>query len=415
MLLTRLPLELLDAIACELCSPTVARGDSSFHSHPGWRGPGSLSEDLNRLAALSRLSRTCKTLRDIAQPKLFRYVYPGRKYSSLLQTLHHRPDLARIVKEINLDGIDCVYEDLEADNKLTGSFLARELSELAQRSAPTESDSHGWDSDKALDYVATVALAQVPQIEMLQMTWFFSFHLHLRPESLPYLTELFVEHYDTESGFGMDDLQNLFAAAPSLKTFRGYMVRSACGLLQHAGLIDLKLTNSTLNASCFTAVMLAFPRMESFLYESGGPIEGNYHEATPSEISKAIHLRRCTLKHLSLDLMYADFDRMSQHDMMESLACMEVLETIEIDSMALYNHDDAFVTHGTLLVDFLPPNIRSLSISCPHENILPDIRRLVEEAPQKFPSFRKLSLPGISEDALATLTPAFVRNGIIFT
>lgn len=85
--------------------------------------------------------------------------------------------------------------------------------------------------------------------------------------------------------------------------------------------------------------MSGCPKLENFTDASGWMSDEG--EATPRQVSKTFHIRSNAFKHLSLDSVnegfYEEGFELSEGDVMESLAHMQVLETISMNSLAVYN------------------------------------------------------------------------------
>lgn len=208
-LLTHFPPEILDIIAGQLFwAYCVASGGFGFFDRDD-------ADVLDHLAALSRLSRSCKTFRAIAQPKLFRFLVTGAKLANALQTLNKRPDLACAVKHLHSD-LSWNYKDKDWVADVT--LYDRDRRELS-RSVSTQAIGYGERDD--IDFLTALAVAQVPNIASLSIEVDCATPLILEPQSLPCQTRLVVRDHSTRHGFYITILQGLFDGAPSLRVFQG--------------------------------------------------------------------------------------------------------------------------------------------------------------------------------------------------
>ncbi|KAH7010334.1 hypothetical protein EDB80DRAFT_714794 [Ilyonectria destructans] len=418
--LLSLPTELLLPI-CQLLCPHCIPVEEFIE--------GKRDSPSNRLliGALSRLARTCTTMRRHAQPILYHCPIP-HGIVSLAQTLSQRQDLAQNVQQMflgsELAGQGLSPSDIVFFDQMITQY-PRDANEELIRISPNWSiiDRPFQASDEKEKFaydprglVLALIATQIPNIARLTVETYYNLEFPFcQAASLPYLTHLSLRHGDTELGSDIERVKGILAAAPALKVFRGYMIQAASSGIKHQGLAEVILRRTTLESEAFEAIMGGFEKLETFLYESGG---GNINEteATPAEVCRAMLLRSDTLRHAAINFAESEYGlahNFGDEDMMvsTSLKGMQVLETLKLESWIMYDDNSGRVTGGTLLTQFLPSSIRELAIDYPVD-IINDILKLAEEAPDGFPKLEKVRFDGLEQDDRDTVEAAFVASGI---
>ncbi|KAI5459039.1 hypothetical protein BGZ63DRAFT_270281 [Mariannaea sp. PMI_226] len=372
-------------------------------------------------STLARLSRTCSTLRAIGQPELYRSpIFTGHNFISLVRTLVNRPDLARLVKEI--DGDDW---NLTADEDLTPEdvelFEAVMAKYPADDGLPVQISSRWFDTlrtDRPRDGLfdadpvgALVALlvTQIVNVESMVITagyfWEFPF---TRPGTLPHLKKLSLRHGDTELGTDTELVKRILAAAPNLNTFEGFMLSRVSSGFSHDNLTEFHLENSSLEPEHFENIVTGLKNLKSFSYESGGAIVSDSPEATPGEIVRELLVHADTLEHLSFDFQHAFYmEGIADEDLITGLKQMRHLKTLSLAESAIYPegaHADA--TDGDFLANLLPTSLEKLTLIGGYDTIMKDILKLAEHL-QQFPNMKELELVDMKQDDLATVKTTF--------
>ncbi|KAL6908778.1 hypothetical protein GGI43DRAFT_393598 [Trichoderma evansii] len=406
--LTELPIEILSHIGRQLSprspdSPENGQDRLDITSHA------------RELAALSRLARTCKHLREILQPILFHSVFDSELTSiSLINTLNARPDLARAVVEMEIEG-----RDISPEENLDEILSAHEqsmMTELLAKNFQTETQQPPMLRDDVNDFprhnvFAGLAIALVSNVKRLLVRPYYWELPMFKPGSLPCLRELYLEHGDTENGLILSRFQCMLQAAPALQTLKCHAVSDVESGVSHENLTTLALSYSLLTNESFKLLIDGFPKLESFSYSSGGASVNFEHEASPRQIFEAVSKRRSTLKHLSLDLQLSVYmEEPDERDTIPSLASLKALQTLEISALALAVVNEP--TDGNVLINALPGSVRSFTLLDPHEDIAEDINRLAEMAPERFPHLREVCFYNPSNQPREVPETPFTSRGI---
>ncbi|KAF6806684.1 aromatic aminotransferase [Colletotrichum sojae] len=328
---------------------------------------------------LSRLSQTCRVMRNLAQPVLFHCPMPryGR-FLSLARTLVRRPDLGRCVKELHLGTWVILYdegvtvEDQEMFNAMLDGFempphllkedgtWPRDWLQAGVGFVPRtyeRGDAYFFDNRERV--VNALCATLVPNVE----------HLHLRPlerpefpfnapGSLPRLTDLTMS---AAEGMVMEHCRGIMDAAPALLRFKGSKINGvrwpgANGPwfnpepFVHRNLRSIDLENSLLSNHSVFLIMRGFRRLESFGYEGSFQVnsglenvaEPQGREVNPRELGEALLLRYKTLR--DVDFWRPEHDVQDREwgepaEVMQSLKEMEVLEELALDRDAIYDPD----------------------------------------------------------------------------
>ncbi|KAM5372602.1 hypothetical protein ACJZ2D_007376 [Fusarium nematophilum] len=411
-----LPPEMLGKICshlCQHCHPPNTDSEKWFDSH----------ENETRNAALAALSRTSRSLHQLAQPYLYHRPSASGRFHCLFRTLANHRDLAKQVRHLRIgdwnlrERMQILPRDHEVLSelamKLSHGTEGYQIATVPAWLLPARLQEGQVYTDEDIGLLTNLIVLLVPNIQKLCIETYYdeydgNFELY-QPNSLPCLTDLVLEHGNTHGGIDLQDMKDIFAASPRLSHLRGWMVASMSSGIRHDGLRELHLGYSCLDSESFMTLMASFPFLESFKYYSGGSIV-SFEEATPREMSDAIWQRRNTLKHLSLELGDSIFAHESDEDeVMRTLQDMQVLETLNLDTMAVYvETDDESTTDGNLFIDFLPVSLRSLSVGRPHNHIHQDILHLAKVATQRFPNLKEVKTWGLDRDEEKMLNQAFV-------
>lgn len=378
------------------------------------------NEEYLRAHRLACLSRTCKLLRDLVQPALYRYLRANhRNIVSLLRTLCERPDLAQMVKEWKRD-VPLSHEGASEDeislfNEQLEKYFGTRMQEppfleFGDDESSEANDDDGDDDDPEIDALGSLIICLVPNIVTLTISKHYETFPSFPPASLPHLTELNVSFDDSDGGISLEDFQPILATAPILRTLNCDTVGSIPDNIAHPNITTLNLAYSNIGLSELKAAVRGFPKLESFSYDYGPFPEQSHHddELLPKEVSRILKMRKNTMKHLNLDLSdviyYEDPD-----EPVESFASMEALETITLCNVGIYpavSQQDP-PTNGERLTGILPKNIRKVCVYKPHEHLLRDFERLAEVAAKSFPKLEEVRIQRVSSDVWKGLSAAF--------
>lgn len=192
-----LPTEILQLICCQLCTHCreAHTGRTKAHNEPAERVDVRL-----RRSALAFLCRVSKVFSAIATPYLYHFLFhqwpedQGRTLPSLIETVTRRPDLARLVKHVEVD---------HANLFTLPEYLIQEISNVA-----VNRDVNllpGWFDDpgrRALVFLE-VLLLQTPNIETLHL---------LLDDNKTTFSDLTITSPTTPGGFCLPTLTTLTAA-----------------------------------------------------------------------------------------------------------------------------------------------------------------------------------------------------------
>lgn len=221
-----LPMEILHAVAQEVSPQNVGCAET-------W-SPCAATCCGNAIVSLSRLSKTCKTFRDVAQPRLFRYFFQPEPFS-LLDILCSRPDLAACVQSLCVgmdwytDGDHCSSSESTVYNSLLKTHF--EDGDAKRLLLYTESSED--DTEEAFAALAIAQASNINRLTIVECRWQFPIY---RQGSLPYLTQLELSSNVTEGGVEIDSIRGILAAAPSLRMFTGYGVNGVSNKVFHGNL-----------------------------------------------------------------------------------------------------------------------------------------------------------------------------------
>lgn len=419
-----LPTEVLQEI-CKALSPT--------HIHGSLQHIENMRFNRVLISALSGLSQTCWTFRNLAQPML--YYCPltaGSGFISLVRTLCERPDLAQMVRVLRVNGPwhlkrghvisanDVAFFNI-ALSKCRGvdgqPIQVSQNWHLTVRPQPlihSETELFQYDPRMAL---SALALAQITNVLRLEVGAYddepLSF-MFCRPGSFPRLRELYLEHGAARRGEDLNAVDSLLQAAPALSSLEACRINSASDFIRHDNVVEVTLRNNNLDFGSLQTIMRQFRNLQTFSYRAWNFPMYDLNQATPREISQALLIRADTLRNVSLWFTSEGIppEHMTETWLMSSLKEMQLLERLEVDGCGLHNSRGRNPTTGDLLTDFLPSSIQSLTIDSIFDKQLSDILNLARKASSCFPSLRDVCLAGLSEENHDTIRVAFEAIGV---
>ncbi|KAL2682975.1 hypothetical protein Neosp_007436 [[Neocosmospora] mangrovei] len=373
--------------------------------------------------SVAELCRTCKALRRVAQPILYRFPLAyDYDLVSLVRTLATREDLKKKVQGLVLkyapkEVVTVIApDDQDLFNKLVAKYPTRANGESINISSSWvtgEKDSKEEFAGNPKLILAALLLTQIPNVERISMdTGSNADFPFSQPGSMPRLVELKI-HYSGNFCLDMMVLDGVLKAAPALKTLDAvnvYLVKEAKGL-SHDNLTTLNLTDPALEVGSFKKLMEGFPKLESLLLHPSHSCVIS-HEAALSayQILRTLPIRADTLRHIHLLIRPMEWEGGLYEAPIPSLKGLTLLETLYIDFANLYPDEDK-----TGLVEFLPPSIRTYEQDYCHEELMPVMLALAENAPEQFPNLKKVAFGKFYEDD-EDLSPeverAFGKRGI---
>lgn len=390
------------------------------------------------LKPVAGLCRTCKALRRVAQPILYRFPLAyDDALVSLVRTLATREDLRETVRGLVLkfapgdkDKQDVVIalDDQDLFNNLVAKYPTRangDPIDIPPTWVTGEKDpKNEFASDPKL-VLAALMLTQIPNVERISMDMGSNTDFPFsQPGSLPRLVELTV-NYSGKFCLDMMVLDGVLKAAPALKTLNTvnvYLVKESKGL-SHDSLTTLNLTEPALEVGSFRKLMEGFPKLERlFLKPSNICVISHEARLSAYQILRTLPIRADTLRHVHLLIYPMEWEAGLYVAPVPSLEGMTLLETLYIDFANLYPDDDDDDDDETRpvkvkpgLVEFLPPSIRSYGQDYCHEEFMPVMLALAESAPEKFPNLKKVNFGKFfddDEDLSPVVKKAFRKRGI---
>ncbi|PTB65019.1 hypothetical protein BBK36DRAFT_1169803 [Trichoderma citrinoviride] len=293
--------------------------------------------------SLSRLSRTCRIFRDIAQPILYHRLLPpsqGRCFS-LLRTLFQRPDLARAVRDMHLDN---TLETLGREELIAWQPLDGELFELFCIMQSIPSVNHKEYIDGPQTWVRAYCMGVLPlicNVERLTIVVDGMGYPQGLPLSLPRLAELnYVDRrcwIDPTAASSLGSIEGILQAAPRLQIFRGFGLENLAPLPARLdNLTELYLDTCNLDPKSLDELLSRAPNLHSFFLSCLRPAFRTRPYFHPTDVVRPLERVRHTLKWLYLD--YSPYDQWPPSfgkDMLKALKGLEALETLIVGDMFL--------------------------------------------------------------------------------
>lgn len=381
-----------------------------------------------RVAALSRLSRTCRKMRAIVQPILFHCPFAeGSRFVSLAHTIARRPDLAYDVRHLSITAHDLAAHTPSVDVSLLNGVLdelftkgnSDESFRLLPAPSPSDNDYDPFGDSWDLDIILTVLIiCRAVNLERLLLS---SKHYEW-PEMLPStalcrLRELSVNcEIGRHSGMGESKSGDLAAiapivnASPMLQILRGTdMILYSQPGLAHACVAEVDLRMTDLRPEDLVDLFKGFPNIKKFTYHAGCSMGGYSQNLHPKAMERALWHCRESLTHLCLSLEHnVDRSQWRWQDMMTDLRQMKALEVLELDGCSIYACDAPCLPDAVSqasLASLLPPSIRdfSLHLHRQHGHVLEDITRLLQAMPHQLGRLRTVWVQGLDEDTQSSV------------
>lgn len=384
------------------------------------------------------LAQTCTTLRDLCIPKLYEIInlqtcVDFNRKRTLLRTLAAKPNLARLVKRVIVDGsfsnaakshgytddgpvisaadAKAFNEILETKVDMTTVTPFREM----QQANLTERD----DCDELGCSLGSLGLALVPNITSAIFSAYYVHLGHFKPESFPLLKDFSVQHGDTEFGVALEAAKGVLRGAPSVNRFIGRAVDRFSDSVSYPSLKKLVLVYSCIDDEDMARLPTLFPNLEFFSHSYGGSMVSYESPASPRTMSTALLALKKTLKHVEIDIYYRGegmwIDLDADDCIMASLSQMQALQSLRILASYIYP-DEKFAAslagRKLTLVNFLPPSIENLHIEELQSDLLQDVLDLAAAAPANFPKLSHVTLPEFDTSLQDEVCRAFNKHRI---
>jgi hypothetical protein len=327
--LSKFPPEILEHILDGLCLHHV-------HGLPEYVGAYEAPAEMGSFKGLAGLCRASKQLNQLTTWRLYHSLTSSitrSRWMLISRTLIERSDLAALVRHLHLEnvaytqGCKAPYEPEVVD------YYAEQIKALGP-DAGLHADS--LTEDTALPNVMTqydAAIALMPRLCPNLSTVVFTasasasaFRL-CPPDSMPFLSDVQVAHWDTEGGYDLALLEPLFEAAPNIKLLR--MLQARCSrpledysMLEH--LTDLHLLYCYIPGDHLANMLSSLcPNLRRLEYACGGPLYGN-EQFGPKEAAAAVLEHTPDLQKFELDLMHwMDFDDVAEDEAREAKKTLE--------------------------------------------------------------------------------------------
>ncbi|KAK3994419.1 hypothetical protein QBC44DRAFT_391649 [Cladorrhinum sp. PSN332] len=224
--ITGLPFELIRHI-CSFLQPTCVPGQPYYPCRECSRARPGCFEWYQGQIDVSRLSRTCKRLRDIIQPLVFLCFSDNGKHQvrrlvRLARTLIERPDLAQHMRFLMLGDPLGIRQLDELDNQFIQDTITQQIR------LPPLPDHWNTDGDPQYRLIPLeIALVHTQNLQYLRIPLDYDWQLNLLSQllptsrfSLPALHSLEVFHFFIAGdcfSISLDAVETIIAAAPNLQ------------------------------------------------------------------------------------------------------------------------------------------------------------------------------------------------------
>ncbi|KAK3191652.1 hypothetical protein K4F52_002467 [Lecanicillium sp. MT-2017a] len=301
-------------------------------------------------SCLYHLALTCKIFRDLAIPKLYEVCNLNKSPVALLRSLIKSPANAACIKKVilSLDGTPAADRIFSAeDAALFNSVLKRKVKPhtvlLLPKAGSYSTRLKAGDLQSAIAAAFATILVAVARNVQVVVSSMGPRLAEFCPGAFPRIECIAVHHWSEQGGFGLHKVEGLLRGtvlSPNAQRFVGFAMRIIPEAFRYSSIRELLLSHCMLEAKDFRLLPRVFPNLEILGYEGGGYRDNSLKEPTPRELWCEIVKYKSTLKILRLqydERRYKD-ERLSEEDLMGSLACMEVLHTIQIHARYLYRN-----------------------------------------------------------------------------
>ncbi|KAF4180591.1 hypothetical protein CNMCM7927_001130 [Aspergillus lentulus] len=391
--LETLPVELLTQIGSYLCPLRCGKYPSSVSQKH-----------------LSRLSRTCRRLRDVCQPLLFEYYYHSKSLTpllSFLRTLDARPDLAKCVTSLDFHEPGQADSLSDKDQQLLESCIAK----LGLPLLPADWQDYLGTERRLL--AAELVVASCPNIEVLRVPmnpeWMVSVLASL-PEDFVFakLRKLDVwlyyisgDHY----GIGYGKIRGLLHASPNLEHLSlpsiemFYPGEAGVPILEKLRHLDLgEGAPSPYFLDCVLEACPNLQRFELHWIDSDGYDEDS-EEWSPLDGWRALQHVRSSVREIIFEtaIEFRDDDNLEDGvSTLRDFAHLEILKVNGIALQALYKVWAHHNRHGSMegfVYQVFPSTIKELTIWDPHASLIEAVRLLAREAVrERYPRLARVTV-----------------------
>ncbi|EAW17787.1 uncharacterized protein NFIA_077200 [Aspergillus fischeri NRRL 181] len=360
---------------------------------------------------LSRLSRTCRRLRDVCQPLLFEYYYHSSKsltpLLSFLRTLDARPDLAKCVTSLDFHGQGQADTLSDGDRQLVESCIAK----FGLPPLPAD-----WQDCLGVErrlLAAELVVASCPNIEVLKLPmnpeWMVSV-LDSLPKDFVFakLRKLDVwlyyisgDHY----GIGYQKISGLLHASPnlehlslpSIETF--YPGEAGVPILEKVGQLDLgEGAPSPYFLKCALEACPNLQRFELHWIDSDG-YDQDSEEWSPLDGWRALQRVQSSVREIIFETIIEFRDDDNLEDGVSTLCDFPHLEILKVNGIALqalykvWTHHSRHGTVEQFVYQVFPSTIKELTIWDPDASLIEAVRFLAREAVrEQYPHLARITI-----------------------
>lgn len=323
---------------------------------------------------LASLCQVSKTFRRIAEPMLYHALlgYDGRQGSMFLRTLSQRPDLARLVRHLDIDGY-CEEEFMVQD----AFEAAREWLDIPPDLKDGIAEALQSDNDSQQGEIAFF-VSMTPNLQSLQITMpeskgillslFRAFASDKTGTRFSKLHELGLRYWDTEDAICMCEVDDLLLAPPALDTFCGFAVNwcKPPETPRPLGFEHISLQHSLIDGPGLSSLLSRCHRLRTLSVTWGNVWVGDC-DLDWDEMGDALRLHAPLLERLHLDpilaFRYTDEESTGRIGSLEQLTRLKELE-LPLEILVGRMESPASGSGNTLhsLAQLLPASLESLHL-----------------------------------------------------
>lgn len=385
-------MELPEELLQEIFSNLQVSGTPGLH----------LAEDSLRRRTLTAVCLTSKQCCRLAQPILYHTIRVGGYDGStrrVWEGVMQRPELASFVKSMYIDCWEFprieseaserqrIFERAQYETKVSDAIQEATKDAMLPLSTTFGADYEEVESFQLAgidDGMLAFLVAICKNLQCLEIvaphlfedcSYVFSTLENMATlavpgtQGLPKLSELSIQHWDTENAFEASIATRLWAF-PSLQIFRGHMLcwqdQVPPAALWRSNIREAHLTYSLIEASRIYTLLSYCPMLEALSIEWGDATVGDDCIIEYQHIGQVLrdlpnvsrNLKKLVLNHNNSD--YFEYSDEAFHAPMGSLKVLESLEHLAVGAIALIGEDDE---EGDNYPNFEPQ---------PLENLLPD-------------------------------------------
>ncbi|CAG9988234.1 unnamed protein product [Clonostachys byssicola] len=422
--LSKFPREILSMICENLCSHCTSKPQDGKDLDWG-----------NLPSALLALSKTCRVLREIAQPITYHVVASVPNYAQFpkfIRTLDERPDLAAQIRWLCQHTYECGgwdYDNAEEVELVKG--VAKRLG--MQREDDVDFESADEEDTSLGKFCIELLIALAPNLEALQVymendgnyegtKYYYTAErrrqIGLEAASLHRLKRLeIVTDDDWGVSANVPGIPVLLSLAPNLEHLSLYRCKGLSdewdgedeesriifrnGAISSLRVVEFKgsaLEGDADTDSLISGIVSRAPQLERFSYQSQAAYLGEHIDVhfSARDFLRCLRRTKNSLKFLNIDLtehsLHSDSGETIESHVLQSFTA---LETVKLDDTSFCRHRGNPEVPSTCLTDTLPTNLKTLVLRLYEgSQAWADLERLAAES-RKFPNLRRVQIENI--------------------